>query len=920
MPSNPQDIKPFLDATLSSSEAEYRFFSEAIPHLVWTTTPDGSINYVNQRCLKYVGRSISQIQADRWLEYVHPDDQLKSSQRWQHAIETGEDYENEYRLRRYDGVYCWFLARAAPMRDAAGQIVKWFGTCTDIHDRKAAETQLQQQALVFEHIYDAIVITDARGKIVDWNQGAERMYGYTRAEAIGQTPSLWHRPEEAQRLTRTILEGLNRCGIWRGELYFVRKDRSQGVCDTVIVALFDEQRNIIKTIGINHDITEHKQAEDALRLSEERFRVALSTSPIAIFNQDLDLRYTWVYNPKLGYDAQAMLGKTDAELINAEDADRIVAIKRGVIQSGMGTREEVQITHAGETYYYDLSVEPLRNADHEVIGITAAIFDLSDRVRAENDRKQAEAALRRSKDRLKIALDAAQMGLWDWNLETGKIVWTEHHARMWGMSPEAFDGHYQTFEQKVHPDDRADIRHALNQAIAQGGNYDVEFRVVWNDLSIRWIAGKGQVFYTDQGDAIRMIGIVRDTTEQHHAIAEREQLLAREQVARAEAETANRIKDEFLAVLSHELRTPLNPILGWSKILLDSVSESDRRLDPATLTRGLRTIERNARLQTQLIEDLLDVSRILRGKLVLNTAPVELRSMITSAIETVRLAADAKNIQLQIHAGVSDSTIVGDAARLQQIIWNLLSNAVKFTPENGRIEVRLESLEQHIQVQVMDTGKGIDPEFLPYVFERFRQADSTTTRKFGGLGLGLAIVRQLVELHGGTVMAQSAGENQGATFTVQFPQLNVQPIHSIPDAIPTHSERTQLTDLRVLVVDDEADSRDFIAFVLEQEGAIVTVAASAIAALQLLKARSFDFLLSDVGMPEMDGYTMMQQVRSWHSNENRQIPAIALTAYAGESDQQQARSAGFQAHIAKPVDSTELIRQISALRSSKTLR
>jgi signal transduction histidine kinase len=394
--------------------------------------------------------------------------------------------------------------------------------------------------------------------------------------------------------------------------------------------------------------------------------------------------------------------------------------------------------------------------------------------------------------------------------------------------------------------------------------------------------------------------------ERQWAEEKRIQMLAREQEARQQAEAANRIKDEFLAVLSHELRSPLNPILGWSKLLRNG------KLNAAKTAHALEIIERNAKLQSQLIEDLLDVSRILRGKLSLNMAPVNLASTIKAALETVRLAAEAKSIQIQTVFDPTIGQVLGDAARLQQVVWNLLTNAVKFTPEGGRVEILLQQIGSQAQIQVRDTGKGISPDFLPYVFEYFRQADATTTRTFGGLGLGLAIVRHLVELHGGTVLADSPGEGQGATFTVRLPLIKDKSGRSKAEGnfSPLVPQSSPLSGIRVLVVDDDTDSREFFAFVLEQLGAQVSTVTSAGEAIAFLEQSQPNILLSDIGMPDMDGYMLMRQIRAMPPEQGGQILAIALTAYAGEIDRQQALEAGFQHHLAKPVEPNELVKVI----------
>ncbi|AFY33874.1 ATP-binding protein [Calothrix sp. PCC 7507] len=385
------------------------------------------------------------------------------------------------------------------------------------------------------------------------------------------------------------------------------------------------------------------------------------------------------------------------------------------------------------------------------------------------------------------------------------------------------------------------------------------------------------------------------------------------QKAQQAAEVANRIKDEFLAIVSHELRSPLNPILGWTKLL------KKRSLNEATTVRALETIERNAVLQAQLIEDLLDISRILRGKLALNLEAVDLAFTIEAALETVQLAAEAKSIQINLDLNIDIGQVKGDSSRLQQVVWNLLSNAIKFTPSGGKVEVYLEQIDSQIELRVCDTGKGINPDFLPHVFEYFRQADSSTSRSSGGLGLGLAIVRQLVELHGGRVWAQSPGEGQGATFTVCLPvvqenrEVQIEDRNISEDSYSLSMLHAPLEGVQLLVVDDDADTREFLVFLLEQEGAIVRSAASASIALHIIAQSKPDLLLSDLGMPEVDGYTLIQKLRAMPANQGGQIPAIALTAYAAETTQKQVLTAGFQLHITKPADPSKLVAAIAAL-------
>jgi PAS domain S-box-containing protein len=400
--------------------------------------------------------------------------------------------------------------------------------------------------------------------------------------------------------------------------------------------------------------------------------------------------------------------------------------------------------------------------------------------------------------------------------------------------------------------------------------------------------------------------IARDITERKRAEEEQERLLAA-------AQAANRMKDEFLATLSHELRTPLNAIVGWAQILRSG------KVDAEDLEEGLAAIERNARAQSQLVEDLLDISRINAGNLRLDVQRLKIADVIEATLAAIMPAANAKGIRIQKVLDSVAGPITGDFARLQQVIWNLLSNAVKFTPKGGQVQVLLERVNSHVEISVIDTGRGIRPEFLPHVFDRFRQADASTTRQYSGLGLGLAIAKQLVEMHGGSIRAKSPGEGQGATFTVTLPIIVVHPDLAEGEKVrPNESAATEelaledaLAGLKVLVVEDEPDARQLIRHVLEACKVEVVLATSAAEALELLGPFCPDVILSDIGMPEHDGYDLIRQVRADYSA--KQIPAAALTAFARTEDRKRALLAGFQTHIAKPVDPAELTAAVASL-------
>lgn len=416
-----------------------------------------------------------------------------------------------------------------------------------------------------------------------------------------------------------------------------------------------------------------------------------------------------------------------------------------------------------------------------------------------------------------------------------------------------------------------------------------------------------------EGNLTGAVYVLSDITQRKDTEVEREQLLAGAQKARAEAEAANRMKDEFLATLSHELRTPLNAIMGW--IYLARMG----RLGEKSLRQALDTIERNAKSQTQIIEDLLDVSRIVSGQVRLDTRMIDVAPIIQAALDVVRPAATAKGIGLEVHLDAGTRPISGDPARLQQVIWNLLSNAVKFSSQGGRVEVHLKNVDASVQIQIRDTGQGIRPDFLPYVFDRFRQADSSSARVHGGLGLGLAIARHLVELHGGTVQVESPGEGLGATFHVRIPAAPLTELSpstsrsALLPASPTTPPRPALNGVRVLVVEDNVDGRELLTLFLKQVGADVTAVGSAREALETLERMKPDVLVSDIGMPGQDGYHLIRQLRALAAERCGQIPAVALTGYARDEDRKQALLAGYQAHVSKPVDPDKLLSVIATL-------
>lgn len=646
------------------------------------------------------------------------------------------------------------------------------------------------------------------------------------------------------------------------------------------------------------DITERKQIEVALQESKERLQLALQGADCGTWDYDL-------INQKLIWSdrCKAMFGispKTEmsfdvfAQAIHPDDRERIQQAVEAAIAHHQDYDVEMRTLWPDGTVQWVRSIGKVYYDEQDLPNRMAGVaLDIS-------HLKQTEMALRESEERYRVLAEAMPQMVWMAD-RTGVQYWNQRWYEYTGIKQEAALGIGGV--QIVHPDERGRTLELWQQAIETGQRFDIEQRIRRHDGVYRWFLNRGLPVQSGSGQVTRWVGTITDIDDQKQLETERARLLEQERVAREAAENANRIKDEFLAVLSHELRSPLNPILGWAKLLRMNT------LDAAKTEYALETIERNAKLQAQLIDDLLDVSRILRGKLVFNSTPVSLMSVIEDALETVRSVSEIKGVVVQTRLDASPFQIAGDSNRLKQVVWNLLSNAVKFTPQGGQVTVNLDYGDNLAQIQVSDTGKGIHPDFLPHVFDRFRQADSTTTRVFGGLGLGLAIAHQIVEMHGGKIQAESFGEGQGATFTVQFPLIP--PVAESPASDNRFATSNDLQNIHVLVVEDDADSRDLITATLQQFGAKVTALPSAIAAITALSNIKPDILISDIGMPGMDGYMLMQQIRE--ATRSSEIPAIALTSYTAEADQQKALAAGFQMHLSKPMEPIQLVKAITML-------
>jgi PAS domain S-box-containing protein len=815
----------------------------------------------------------------------------------------------------YPPLNTWFQIRIYPSFEGISVYYQ------DITKRKQVEEALQQSQARYRQIvetsYEGIWTIDATGRTEFVNRRMAQMLGYSVEEMLGR--SVFDFMDETARIEAEQKFEQRQQGI--SELHEFRWRRKDGSNLWSLVstnAILNERGEFQGAIGMVSDITERKQAEERLWDTNQTLNSVVQACPLGITVFSLDDGRVKLWNPAaekiFGWSEQDALGHflpTVSEDKHNEFLANLDIIRQGKELAGVELRRQKKDGSPIDIAVWANAIQDAKG-EFNCISIVADI----------SERKRLEEELRSALMKLTSHVENSPLAVVEWDRDFRVTRWSQQAEKLFGWQASEVMGKGPHDWHFVYSEDleatKGIIERLVNgteqRNISGNRNYTKNGKVVhceWYNCAL----------FDESGKMMSALSLVLDVTERKQIeaerareAAERQRLLKLEQKARAQAEAANRIKDEFLAVLSHELRSPLNPILGWTNLL------RTRRYDEKTTIGALEIIERNAKLLTQLIEDLLDVSRILRGKLSLNISRVNLKSTIEAAIETVRLAAQAKSIQITTVFEPNVEPVSGDGNRLQQVVWNLLSNAIKFTPLGGRVDVRLAMIERqqsdcqstYAQIEVRDTGKGINPDFLPYVFDYFRQADSTTTRTFGGLGLGLAIVRHMVELHGGTVHAESPGDEQGATFTVRLPLIathleTTRESGQQPDCAP------ELHGMHILVVDDEADMREFLAFLLEEYGARVTVVASASEALAALEQIEPDLLLSDIGMPDVDGYMLMRQIRAMPPEQGGEIPAIALTAYARDTDQKQVLEAGFQKHLPKPVAPHELVGAIANL-------
>lgn len=527
----------------------------------------------------------------------------------------------------------------------------------------------------------------------------------------------------------------------------------------------------------------------------------------------------------------------------------------------------------------------------------ALLQSVAERVWTAVEKLRVHEALRQSEARVRFVGERADVGYWYWDLLNNQMIWSPVCKRLFGLEPDVEITH-RRFRDALHPDDRDLLEQTLRASLEGDGEYDLEYRTIWPDGTVRWVRAKGSASY-EEGVPVRMAGITLDVTQRRMLDEQRDELLALERRLREEADEASVAKDHFLALLSHELRTPMTTILGWASFLASGMADQD------AVQSGIQSIEQSSRAQARLIEDLLDVSRIVTGKLTLERKLFDLTEPVRDAVEVVLPSAREKTIEIITDFSSGPAFVHGDASRMEQVAWNLLTNSVKFTPPGGRVYVRVTQSEDGVRVCVRDTGAGMPADFLPHVFERFRQGEDGPSRSFGGLGLGLSIVRNVTELHGGSVEAVSDGLGRGAEFIVRLPRALAPTLTGANVSVDAREGVPSLTGVNVLLVDDDPAARKVLSTMLAGYGASVAQAASAHEALQSLGNAPAHVVVSDIGMPGQDGYELMRLIRNSESDYSR-VPAIAVTAYADPHDRDRALDSGYQAHLAKPVEARAL--------------
>jgi PAS domain S-box-containing protein len=948
------------------AEEMFRLMVESVQdYAIFATDSGGQIVNWNTGAERIFGYTEEEIVGHNASILFTPEDIERGAPEWEleKAATTGRAEDERWHVRK-DGSRFWASGMVRPLRDEAENLRGFVKVARDNTRRKLNEEQLRlsetrSRALIDQSPF-SIQILSPDGRTIRVNHAWEQLWG-VMLEQIGDYNMLKDQQLVEKGVMPFIRKGFAGEATTIPPIMYDPNETIPGRTNrkkpgrwvrAFIYPVKDEQGRVREVVLMHEDITERKHVEDNLKESEERHRVIAETASDAIITVDEEGTILFVNRA-----AEQIFGHTVEELLGRQLTVLMPQYLRHLHEAGMkryletgrrhidwGSVELPGLHKSGREISLELSFGEFSGGGKHLF--TGIARDITQRKGAELRQTIEYGVTRALAESATVAevtvriLQAICDGL-NWSLGALWLIDRKENllrcVEVWhpaAINVSEFEAHSreralprgvglpgQVWQSGVAAW-IADITENDNfpraQVAAREGLYGAcAFPIILGSEVLGVMEFFSQEIRQPDQLLLDMMTTIGSQIglfiERQRAEEERAELLVREQEARRQAEQANRLKDEFLATASHELRTPLTAITGWIYLL------RTRQLDKEATARALETIERNAKAQVKLTDDILDVSRIMTGKLHLEMSRVALASVTESVVESMRPTAEAKNVVLHLLIDPTVGEVSGDSDRLRQIVWNLISNAIKFTPNGGRVGVSIESADSRVKLTVSDTGQGISPEFLPHVFDRFRQADATTTRAHGGLGLGLAIVRQLVELHGGTTHVESPGESLGSTFTVTFPLLSLRDERSGPSYYPSARAGGSFTEcppelnkLRVLVVEDEEDAREMLVTVLRQCGAEVAAAASVREAMEEFERVRPDVLVSDIGMPDEDGYQLIRKIRALPDDRGGRTPAVALTAYARAEDRIRSLLAGFQVHVAKPVDVNELIAVIAS--------
>jgi len=866
--------------------------AEHAPVGIFQTDAQGECLFVNRRWCELAGLTPAEAHGTGWVRALHPEDHERVLREWDEAARLGREFQSEYRFCTADGRVSWLSGNAKALHDATGRLTGFVGTVTDISQRKAMEESMlakeAQLRLVTEHatVFIAHCGKDLRFKFVNHSYAAR--LGLMPEHCVGRSiPELLGR--DAFESFRGYVERVLAGETLEYEVEVPYRNAGRRIMHCAYVPERNAAGEVVGWIAALADVTERRRAEEAFRHSEQRFARFMQHLPGLAWIKDMDGRYLFANDAAVrafNVARERLYGKTDAEIFPPHTAIQFQQHDRRALASQSGALQTIEtLTHAnGEVHHSLVSKFPLPDVDGKSILVAGIAFDITDRLKAEE-------SLRQHKERLELAQQAGRIGTFDWNLQTGVIEWSATEEELYGLEPGTFGGRLEDWQQLVHPDDRRRALEECRRAVDVRRPIDTEFRILRPDGQVRSITAQARLHVDAAGIPQRMVGVNVDVTEWR--------------AMEAALREADHRKDEFLATLAHELRNPLAPIRNALHLLgLED--------NPRVVAEAREMMERQVKQMVHLIDDLLDVSRITRGTIELRKSPIELAAAVQSAVEATRPLLEGQNHRLTLHLPDEPVVLHADLTRLAQVISNLLGNAAKFTGQGGRISLSVVPGPLEVELSVADNGIGIAPEELPRIFDMFMQVDRSLERNRGGLGIGLTLVKRLVELHGGSVTAHSAGPGQGSTFRIRLPRL----VTAAPAPADSAPRKTgAFAGLRVLVADDNLDSASSLAQLLRMKGIEVRTAHDGLEAVEAAEQFRPHAIVMDLGMPRLNGYEAAQRLREqpW----GRGLLLIALSGWGQSADQQRSLAAGFDHHFVKPGDLARLETLLAAQAASR---